>query len=101
MGFCVLGGAVCSCSFGMAPSTLMVTPEKKTVSSMPVATIFDQVPMKNIMPFGMCQSLANPSVASATAAGAGRSDSDAVHSGSSGSVGTGVSNYFDRQCPGA
>ena len=37
MGFCVLGGAMCTCSFGMAPSTLMVTPEKKTVSSMPVA----------------------------------------------------------------
>ncbi|MFR4783268.1 MAG: DUF4280 domain-containing protein [Pilosibacter sp.] len=59
MGFCVLGGAMCTCSFGMAPSTLMVTPEKKTVSSMPVATIMDHVPMKNVMPFGMCQSMAN------------------------------------------
>ena len=71
MGFCVLGGAMCTCSFGMAPSTLMVTPEKKTVSSMPAATIMDNVPMKNIMPFGMCQSLANPAVASATAAAFG------------------------------
>ena len=68
MGFCVLGGAMCTCSFGMAPSTLMVTPEKKTVSSMPVATIMDHVPMKNVMPFGMCQSMANPAVAAATAA---------------------------------
>ena len=59
---------MCTCSFGMAPSTLMVTPEKKTVSSMPVATIMDHVPMKNVMPFGMCQSMANPAVAAATAA---------------------------------
>lgn len=62
---------MCTCSFGMTPSTLMVTPEKKTVSSMPAATIMDNVPMKNIMPFGMCQSLANPAVASATAAAFG------------------------------
>ena len=61
---------MCTCSFGMAPSTLMVTPEKKTVSSMPVATIMDHVPMKNVMPFEMCQSMANPAVAAATAAAA-------------------------------
>ena len=71
MGFVVCGGAMCSCSFGVAPSTLMVTPENKTVSSMPLATIMDNVPMKNIMPFGMCSSMANPQVAAATAAAMG------------------------------
>ena len=60
-----------SCSFGMAPSMLTVTPENKVVTSMPLATIMDNVPMKNIMPFGMCSSMANPTVASATAAALG------------------------------
>lgn len=71
MGFCVCGGAMLACSFGMAPSSLMVTPEKQAVSAMPIATIADCVPMKNIMPFGMCSSLANPTVAAATAAALG------------------------------
>ena len=71
MGFAVCGGAVCACTFGMAPSTLVVTPEGKVTTSMPIATIMDQVPMKNIMSSGICTSMANPQVASATAAALG------------------------------
>lgn len=71
MGMCVCGGAMLSCSFGVAPSTLMVTPENKTVTAMPIATIMDYIPLKNIMPFGMCNSLTNPTVAAATAAALG------------------------------
>lgn len=71
MGFAVCGGAMCCCSFGVAPSSLMVTPENKVVSMMPLATIMDNVPMKNILPFGMCSSLANPQVAAATTAALG------------------------------
>ena len=71
MALAVCGTAMCACTFGMAPSVLMVTPENKVVSKMPVATIMDNVPMKNIMPFGMCSSMANPQVASATAAAMG------------------------------
>lgn len=71
MGMCVCGGAVLSCPFGMAPSILMVTPEKKVVNSMPLATIVDNKPFVNIMPFGMCSSIANPQVAAATAAALG------------------------------
>lgn len=71
MGFGVLGGANLQCSFGMAPSTLMVLPAAKVMSTMALASIMDNVPMVNIMPFGMCSSLANPTVASATTAALG------------------------------
>lgn len=65
MGFLVCGGAICSCSFGAAPSSLQVTPENKTTTNMPYATIMDNVPMKNIMPFGVCTAPTNPAVAAA------------------------------------
>ncbi len=71
MAFAVCGGAMMTCSFGMAPATLNVLPQNKTVTSMPLANIMDNKPMANIMPFGMCQSMANPTVASATAAAMG------------------------------
>lgn len=71
MGMCVCGGAMMKCTFGVAPGTLMVTPQNKVVTSMPIATIMDNKPMVNILPFGMCQSMANPQVAAATAAALG------------------------------
>jgi hypothetical protein len=60
------------CTFGVAPGALIVTPENKTLGGgPPAATIMDHVPMKNIPTFGMCSSLANPTVASATSAALG------------------------------
>jgi len=68
----VCNGAMLKCSMGMAPSTFIVTPEHKVMtSSQPAANIMDYVPMKNIMPFGMCKSPANPQVAAATASAMG------------------------------
>lgn len=65
-------GAMMQCSFGMAPSTLMITnPLRPLIQKKPKATIMDFIPMTNIPPFGMCQSMANPQVASATAAAMG------------------------------
>jgi hypothetical protein len=40
-------------------------------NNVPAANIMDHVPMMNIMPFGMCQSMANPMVAAATSAAMG------------------------------
>lgn len=67
----VCTGAMLQCSFGMAPSTFVATPKMVTTSYMDAGNIMDNVPMTNIMPFGMCQSMANPQVASATAAALG------------------------------
>lgn len=65
-------GAVLKCSFGMAPSSLVVLPKNRTMTQqMPDANIMDNIPFVNILPFGMCQSPANPAVAAATAAALG------------------------------
>ena len=72
MGQLVIAGAQLQCSFGVAPSALMVTPENRVnATNMPAATIMDNIPMKNIIPCGMCSSLANPQVAAATTAASG------------------------------
>jgi hypothetical protein len=68
----VCNGALLACTFGVAPSAMVVLPKNKMMSSnMPAANIMDNVPMVNIMPFGMCSSPANPTVAAATAAALG------------------------------
>ena len=64
-------GAMLQCSFGAAPSSLVVLPANKTLTGTPAANIMDNKPMVNIMPFAMCSSLANPTVAAATAAALG------------------------------
>jgi hypothetical protein len=65
-------GAMMQCSFGVAPSSLVVLPTNKVMTNMvPDANIMDHIPMTNIMPFGMCTSIANPTVAAATAAALG------------------------------
>ena len=56
MSFCVCGGAMLTCSFGMTPSVLNVLPVARVVSNTPLATIMDNVPLVNVMPFGLCRS---------------------------------------------
>jgi len=68
----VINGAQLQCSFGVAPSSLVVLPLNNTMEGgAPAANIMDHIPMVNIMPFGMCSSIANPTVAAATAAALG------------------------------
>ncbi len=72
MGIHTCSGATLKCTFGMAPGTLIVLPLNRVMTeSKPAANIMDNKPMMNIMPFGMCQSLANPTVAAATSAAMG------------------------------
>lgn len=65
-------GAMMTCTFGAAPSSLTVLPKNKVLcEGPPAANIMDHVPLLNIMPFGVCSSLANPVVAAATSAALG------------------------------
>ncbi len=68
----VCSGAVLTCTFGTAPSSLVATQTPGVMlEGKPVATLTDAAPMVNIAPFGLCTSLANPTVAAATAAALG------------------------------
>lgn len=72
MGQCVCMGALMQCTFGVAPSTLVVLPANKTMAvAGPAANIMDNKPIANVPPFGMCNSPSNPVVAAATAAALG------------------------------
>ena len=71
MGQQVCMGAMLSCSFGVAPGTLVVLPLSQVMTTMPAANIMDNKPMMNVLPFGMCQSPSNPMVIAATAAALG------------------------------
>ena len=67
----VCAGALVMCSFGVAPSSLAVLPMHRVMTGAPAANIMDNKPNLNVLPFGMCSSLANPAVAAATAAALG------------------------------
>lgn len=72
MGQLVVNSAMLQCAMGLAPGTLTVLPMSRIVASgQPVANIMDSKPFLNITGFGMCMSLANPTVAAATAAAFG------------------------------
>jgi hypothetical protein len=67
----ITAGSMMMCTFGVAPSALSVLPLNRTNIGGPAANIMDNIPMMNIPTFGMCMSVANPTVASATAAALG------------------------------
>jgi hypothetical protein len=65
----VCTGATLRCSFGTAPATFSAT--KTQVSAGGPAGVVTDVAAANVPPFGMCTSLANPQVATATQANMG------------------------------
>jgi hypothetical protein len=68
----VTNSAITMCSFGVAPGQLTVLPNNRVnANNMPAATIMENKPMLNVMPFGMCTTPTNPQVAAATSAAMG------------------------------
>jgi hypothetical protein len=68
----VVSNAMMACTFGAAPAKLTALPTPKVlVEGQPAAVIADIKPVVNVAAFGMCSSLSNPTVASATSAAAG------------------------------
>ena len=68
----VVLGDTLMCSFGLTPSAIVVLPKNRVITeSKPMANIMDNVPMLNILPFGLCTSLVNPMTAALTAAALG------------------------------
>ena len=68
----VCNGAMLMCTFGLGPSTFVVTPENKVIGGgAPAATIMDNIFGKNIPPFPLCNAKANPTVIAATTAALG------------------------------
>lgn len=65
----VCNGAILQCTMGTTPSSLLVPPRHRVQTErQEAANISDHVPIVNVASFGACNSIANPVVASATAA---------------------------------
>lgn len=64
-------GSMLTCSFGAAPSSLVVPVPLVSAGGPAVGNIMDFAPIMNIPPFSMCNSMSNPTVAAATAAKSG------------------------------
>ncbi len=65
-------GATMKCSFGTTSAELIVLPKNRVmVNNMPAATVLDNIPLVNILPFGICSSKINPMVAAATSTASG------------------------------
>lgn len=72
MNLVTVNGALLQCTFGAAPTQLLVFPQSRVLCcGQPIATIMDNKPFVNVLPFGMCSNMANPMVAVATAAALG------------------------------
>ena len=64
--------SVCMCSFGVAPNVLETLPLSLTMGvDASAGNINSAIPFAEMTPFVMCMSMANPAVASATAAALG------------------------------
>lgn len=67
----VVAGATATCSMGATPAPLAFPPAPPIMGPTPVGNMMAVAPMTNIPSFGLCKSIANPAVSSATSAAMG------------------------------
>jgi hypothetical protein len=68
----VVAQALLACNKGTLPSALVIAdPRRPKIGDAAIALVGDHVPNVNVMPFGMCSSLQNPAVQTATTAAQG------------------------------
>ena len=67
----VVSGATVQCTMGTTPGQLKASPSSVRLGGAHAVRISDVAPMVNVSGCGMCTSLLNPTVASATAAALG------------------------------
>ncbi len=67
----VCEGALLRCPFGNVSTPLNLTRQNNISGTLPYANVNDHIPIHNIVPFGMCSSMMNPTVAAAMAATSG------------------------------
>ena len=72
MSLCLCTGAVLQCTFGASPAPFSALPPLSVLTAgMPVGVATSTAPVVNIPSFGVCSSLNNPAVSSATTAAMG------------------------------
>lgn len=72
MGLELCTTAIAQCPFGVAPTPLTFISVPNVLGKTgPMGTIVDCIPFANIVPFGVCSSLANPITAALTTAALG------------------------------
>ena len=71
MGNLVVMGAMCQCTMGTGPCSLIVTPANMVTGSMDPAETVNDKEVANLPRFIMCTTQSNPAVAAATSAAMG------------------------------
>ncbi|BCJ31912.1 DUF4280 domain-containing protein [Actinocatenispora sera] len=68
----IVSGATLACSMGSAPGALTIPPDEQvTIAGAAAATVANTAAVTNVPSFGLCRSLGNPEVSSATSAAQG------------------------------
>jgi len=94
----VCNGLTMQCNCRSCSMSLIVLPDKQFFEEkQPAANIMDHAPLVNILPFGLCSSLSNPAVASATSAAQGVLTPSTLYPCNTGALGFRKNGYINQE----